>query len=222
MSIEQTNQLILLILNSVLMTLLSSLLLGGAWLRQNALLRQLNQTRAHYRKITRSPAIALATEQALHPSANIQATELKYVRDRRAHINEQYQWSRIGTLVLHATLLIFSVSLFALALRALLAFDSLISTALFLFTVGAASLLIGIGCILVDFAKGNTDDDSLGQALSKTLRQLGQQWKLISSFRPNFSSTKDRAVQSNSSQRRTDAVHSSIASGQTTSQQISS
>ena len=113
MSIEQTSQLILLILNSVLMTLLSSILLGGAWLRQNALMQQLSKTRSHYRQLT----------------------------------------------------------------RAVSGSDSLISTALFLFTVGAAGLLVGTGCILIDFAKGNSSHDSLGQTFGRLLKQLNQQWK---------------------------------------------
>lgn len=81
-------------------------------------------------------------------------------------------------LMLHMALLIFSVSLFALALRALLNFDGLISTALFLFTVGAAGLLSGTGCILIDLSQGNSQQDSLGQTLGKILAYTLQQWSL--------------------------------------------
>lgn len=193
MSIEQTNQLILLMLNSVLMTLLSSLLLGGAWLRQNTLLQQLQKMRgqspakggSHYRQITGSSAFnttaepptysTTTTHRITHPSGL--PPELKHVRASRQQLSKQYQWSRVGMLILHTTLLTFSVSLFALSLRSLLPFDSLISAALFLFTVGAAELLIGCGCILIDFAKGNARDESLGQTLAKILQQLNHQWK---------------------------------------------
>ncbi|MEM9946371.1 MAG: hypothetical protein AAF810_09950 [Cyanobacteria bacterium P01_D01_bin.36] len=179
MSIEQTSQLILLILNSVLMTLLSSILLGGAWLRQNALMQQLSKTRSHYRQLTRAVSGSATDPSAHTPSQTPSQTpaDLKQVRARRAQLSCQYQWSRIGMLILHTTLLTFSVSLFALALRSLLAFDSLISTALFLFTVGAAGLLVGTGCILIDFAKGNSSHDSLGQTFGRLLKQLNQQWK---------------------------------------------
>jgi len=186
MSIEQTNQLILLILNSTLMTLLSSILLGGAWLRQNALSHQLGRVRSHYRKLTRTTPTVPTTKQAEHSAtgthtAELHTAELKQTRDRRQQLSEQYHWSRISMLMLHTTLLIFSVSLLALALRSILAFDSLISTALFLFTLGAAGLLTGTGCILVDFAKGNTSEDSLGQTFASILNQLSRQWKRNSS-----------------------------------------
>ena len=182
MSIEQTSQLILLILNSALMALLSSILLGGAWLRQNSLLQQLGKTRSHYRKLTRSSvttstatALKQPTEQVIVTSTH--PAELKKVRDYRQQLSWQYQWSHVGMLVLHLTLLTFSLSLFALALRSLLAFDPLISAALFLFTVGAAGLLTGTGCILVDFARGNSSSDSLGQTLAQVIQQVTRQWK---------------------------------------------
>ena len=75
-------------------------------------------------------------------------------------------------LTLHVVVLIFGVSLFALALRSLLLFDGLISTALFLFTLGSAGLLIGTGCVLVDLVQGNANGDSLGHSLAKVIAQL--------------------------------------------------
>jgi hypothetical protein len=159
MSIEQTNQLILLILNSVLMMLLSASLLGGAWLRQNMLSQQLQQIRLSYRLMTQDSGLS---------QANLQA-KLKKNRSDRQRLSQQYRWSHIGMLTLHMALLVFSVSLFALALRSLLSFDGLISTALFLFTLGAAGLLAGVGCILVDLWQGNGSLDSLGDSGEKTL-----------------------------------------------------
>lgn len=173
MSIEQTNQLILLILNSILMTLLSSLLLGGTWLRQQSLLKQLNQIRSHYHRLTHSKDLAASPE----------ASTLKQVREHRQRLNYQYHWSRIGLLVLHLVLLTFGVSLLALALRSLLAFDSLISVALFLFTLGAAGLLTGTGCILIDFLQGNSNGDSLGRTFAQVMQQVTQQWQ-TQSIRP--------------------------------------
>jgi len=169
MSIEQTNQLILLILNSVLMALLSSILLGGTWLRQNALLKQLNQVRSHYRHLTHATETNLSNQL-------LEASELKQVREHRQRLSYQYQWSRVGLLMLHIAVLVFCVSLLALALRSLLAFDALISTALFLFTLGAIGLLTGTGCILVDFAQGNSNGDSLGRAFGQIMQQIARQW----------------------------------------------
>ncbi len=181
MSIEQTNQLILLILNSVLMMMLSAALLGGAWLRQNMLLQQLQRLRLRSR--------AIATEFETHkfePSASHLASShlaashlagsLKKMRSDRQRLSNQYLWSQVGMLTLHGVLLVFSVSLLALALRSLLSFDSLISTALTLFTVGSAGLLMGTSCILMDLIQGNSGGDSLGQSIGKTMSQLGHWW----------------------------------------------
>ncbi|MEM9089956.1 MAG: hypothetical protein AAGC93_14555 [Cyanobacteria bacterium P01_F01_bin.53] len=198
MSIEQTNQLILLILNSVLMSLLSAMLLGGAWLRQNSLSQQLHQVQRRYRQMTHQTALNFAiasvtgsdspeqtpdrtagVPQTIHQAVNqAQAkADLKKVRDRRQQLSTQYRWSHIGMLTLHSVLMIFGVSLFTLALRSLLAIDLLISAALFLFALGAGGLLAGTGCILMDLAQGNSGGDSIGQALGKAMIELTHWWK---------------------------------------------
>jgi hypothetical protein len=270
MSIEQTNQLILLILNSALMTLISAALLGGAWLRQNTLAHQLHQLHLRYKALAQGPpptAIPAADNaQASRPSepsaahspeaaaygseadelngslsvqsslmdaalpdnssanfspANLRpanlsdytanptaaATErversrqtvaeviaahqkkshlqasLKKIRSDRQRLSKQYRWSHTGMLTLHMVLLIFGVSLFALALRSLLAFDGLISTSLFLFTLGSAGLLAGTGCILADLVQGNSGQDSLGRSLGKLIAQLARQWRPTSLY----------------------------------------
>ena len=166
MSIEQTNQLILLILNSVLMALLSAGLLGGAWLRQSTLLRQL----------THPHTSALSETNAAHPDLTTQKSDLKKIRDHRQRLNQQYHWSHIGMLVLHLSLIIFSVSLVALTLRTIFAFDGLISAALILFTVGAGSLLAGSGCILIDLVQGNHHNDTLGRSLGQVVMHIAKQW----------------------------------------------
>ncbi|MGB3293454.1 MAG: hypothetical protein WBB01_10745 [Phormidesmis sp.] len=175
MSIEQTNQLILLILNSVLMTLLSAALLGGAWLRQNTLSVQLQQVCRRYYQITHRPQAA-ESYQGNSNKDSLKA-DLKRMRDQRHRLSNQYTWSHIGMLTLHVVVLIFGVSLFALALRSLLRFDSLISTALFLFALGSAGLLAGTGCILIDLVQGNNDGDSLGHSLAKVMKQIARWWR---------------------------------------------
>ncbi len=179
MSIEQTNQLILLILNSALMMLLSAALLGGAWLRQNMLSQQLRQIRRRYRAMTQDMEPLNSAESAIAENApkkpNLQAN-LKKIRSDRQRLSHQYRWSHIGMLTLHMVLLVFSVSLLALALRSLLSFDSLISTALILFTLGAAGLLVGAGCILIDLWQGNGSGDSVGCLIGKAVAQIGQRW----------------------------------------------
>ena len=175
MSIEQTNQLILLILNSVLMMLLSAALLGGAWLRQSMLSQQLDQLRVRYQTITHGFDVAAEPLEEKLKKTNAKAS-LKKIRSDRQRLSSQYHWSHIGMLMLHVVLLVFSVSLLALALRSLLSFDSLISTALILFTVGTVGLLAGTGCILIDLMQGNSGGDSLGHSIGKAMTQIKHQW----------------------------------------------
>ncbi|MEM8503748.1 MAG: hypothetical protein AAF716_11420 [Cyanobacteria bacterium P01_D01_bin.1] len=168
MSIEQTNQLILLILNSALMMLLSAGLLGGAWLRQNTLLQQLHRVKLRYQKLTRSPKVDLTSDLA---KADIKA-DLKRVREHRLQLNYQYQWSHVGMLMLHAALIVFGISLLALSLRSLFNFNSLIVISLILFTLGSVGLIAGSGCILIDLAQGNSQNDSLGRMLSRVVQRI--------------------------------------------------
>lgn len=75
----------------------------------------------------------------------------------------------------HAVLLVFGVSLLALALRSLFLIDGLISTALVLFTLGVLGLIAGASCILIDISQGNTSSDTLSYSLAKILAQFFQQ-----------------------------------------------
>jgi hypothetical protein len=198
MSIEQTNQLILLILNSALMMLLSAALLGGAWLRQNMLAQQLHQIRGRYRAMmqnheTHSNDMRSREMGSREMSGEMSSSDrgsvvnvidevkrtslqvaLKQIRCDRQRLSHQYRWSHIGMLTLHMVLLVFSVSLLALALRSLLSFDGLISTALFLFTLGAAGLLAGAGCILVDLWQGNGSSDPVGRSRGHSMEQVSK------------------------------------------------
>jgi len=180
MSIEQTSQLISLILNSVLMTLLSAALIGGAWLRQNGLCLQLQQVQRQYRRLTHqqssariSPLKANGTKET--QERNQLRANLKKVRDRRQRLIGQYRWSYTGMLLLHAVLLAFGASLLALALRSLFPIDGLISTALVLFTLGVVGLIAGASCILIDVAQGNSGGDTLSYSLAKILAQIAQE-----------------------------------------------
>ena len=181
MSIEQTSQLISLILNSVLMTLLSAVLLGGAWLRQNGLRLQLQQVQKQYRRLAHqggsSDKIKPASESEKSQRKRQLKANLKQVREQRQRLIGQYRWSYVGMLLFHSVLLIFGVSLLALALRSLFFFDGLISTALVLFTLGVLGLIAGAGCILIDIAQGSSGGDALSYSLAKILSQLAQQWQ---------------------------------------------
>ena len=167
MSVEQSSQLILLIMNSALMMLLSAALLGGIWLKQNALLQQLQQTSLRYQQMVRDSQSAIENQQRVQ-------TSLKKLRNDRTRLTHQYTWSRLSLIVLNAVLLIFGLSLFLLALRSLLAVDSLISSALFLFTLGSVGLFASMSCLFVDIVQGEGDKDSLSKVAGSAIAQTIQ------------------------------------------------
>lgn len=75
-------------------------------------------------------------------------------------------------LMLHAALIVFGVSLLALSLRSLFNFDGLIVLSLVLFAIGSFGLIAGSGCILMDLAKGNSQNDSLGRMLGQLIQRM--------------------------------------------------
>ena len=175
MSIEQTSQLISLILNSVLMTLLSAAMLGGAWLRQNGLGLQLQQVQKQYRRLTYQQSSDQTRNAQPTQTRNQLKAQLKKVRDQRQRLMRQYRWSYIGMLLLHTVLLVFGISLLALSLRSLFLIDGLISTALVLFALGVTGLIVGTTCLFIDISQGNSGSDTLSYSLAKILAQLVRQ-----------------------------------------------
>ena len=118
----------------------------------------------------------------------------KRIRSDRQRLRNQYWWSHIGMLTLHMVLLIFSVSLFTLVMRSFLSFDGLISTSLFMFALGSAGVLAGIGCVLIDLAQGDSGGDSLGHSLGKAIAQIGRHWQTRTARFPRVSSRRKAAV----------------------------
>ncbi|MEO1400518.1 MAG: hypothetical protein AAFV72_04605 [Cyanobacteria bacterium J06635_1] len=157
MSIEQTNQLILLILNSVLMVLLSTLLVGGVWLRQASLAQELD-------------ALKRACRDRKYPS--VQDTQIKSLRRQRHQAQRQYRLAYSGLLLLYGALVMFLINLLALALRTLVLADWLVPIALGFFIGGIAGLLAGAGLVLGDVYQSNLLQESPLKSLGKVLGQL--------------------------------------------------
>lgn len=179
MSIEQTNQLILLILNSVLMMLLSAGLLCGAWLRQDMLLQQMRRAKSRYQRLTRSSG-KLDTTSTLIQAESLKAkslktdikTNIKRLRNHCQQLKHQYQWSHAGMLVLHAALIVFGLSLLSLSLRSLFDIDRLIVISLVLFTLGSVGLIAGSSCTLMTLSKGDREHHSSGRLLGQLMVQI--------------------------------------------------
>lgn len=134
MSVEQTTQLIQLILNSVLMSVACALVLGGLTARHSAIAEQI---------------------QAMRQSED--GTVLDVVRSRRQgrsqlrRLQYRYTISRYSVLVAYYALLFSIFSCFTLTVRGMINWNGLIPIALVLFVVGVATLLVSVGLTLVDW-----------------------------------------------------------------------
>ena len=136
MSVEQTTQLIQLILNSVLMSVACAVVLSGLTARYTALSQQLqvhHQTQRH-------PAPPGPTP-----------LPVAYHRTALRHLRLRYTLNRYGVLAGYYALFLAVCSCFILTLRGLLNWNSLIPIALGCFVLGMATLLLALGLTLVDW-----------------------------------------------------------------------
>jgi Protein of unknown function (DUF2721) len=137
MSVEQTTQLIQLILNSVLMIVACAFVLGGLMLRRSALENRLQMTSLEY-------------YQVLHLAYDSQVDRLLLLKKQLRHLQQQIQSSRNGILALHYALMVFVASTFVLAMRTVIEGTWLISVAMTLFIAGMGILLFGVAIVLLD------------------------------------------------------------------------
>jgi hypothetical protein len=135
-TVEQTTQLIQLILNSALMMAVALVWWGVVWLRQGAIAAQLQ---THQRR--------LAQLRGEGPSAE----RLAYLRQLRLQLQARYRLTRHSALVMHAVLLALVGSIFSLSLRTLMGGNWLIPLALVLFVGGIGGLLLSVGLALLEF-----------------------------------------------------------------------
>ncbi|HEY9647075.1 MAG TPA: DUF2721 domain-containing protein [Chroococcidiopsis sp.] len=170
MAIEQTSQLIQLIMNSVLMAIACVILLSGLLVRHNTLgegLRHLGQRYA----------------DGLSQADPIRGERLSELREQLYQLRYRHRAAHVSVMVVYYALWSFVGSTFALALRTLLPWNGLISLALLLFLGGAGILVIGVGLTLVDFhrARRSLSDELLAITGLKTtaLKKAG-----ITSNRP--------------------------------------
>ncbi|MBD0337148.1 MAG: hypothetical protein ICV62_16795 [Cyanobacteria bacterium Co-bin13] len=136
-TVEQTTQLIQLILNSALMMAIALAWWGVVWLRHSAIAAQLQ---AHQRRMAQLRGVeGQSIEQIAH------------LRQLRLQIQARYRLTRHSALVMHAVLLALVGSVFSLALRTLMGGNWLIPLALVLFVLGIGGLLLSVGLALLEF-----------------------------------------------------------------------
>ncbi|MGI0494486.1 hypothetical protein ACN4EG_22095 [Alkalinema pantanalense CENA528] len=154
MTVEQTTQLLQLILNSILMVLASGCILGGAILRQQGLEKALQMTSAE-----RFQALKFADNcPALH-------RKLRYLQ-QQARLNYRV------LLLLNFACLLFVASTLSLILRSLINWVGLIHLSLFLFSLGTSAFLAGVLLLLFTFSQPLRGDRRLRRDPGQQSRSL--------------------------------------------------
>lgn len=140
MSVEQTTQLIQLMLNSVLMGVVCALVLGGLTTRHGALSEEIQ-----------------ALYQADNQEANLDGIRSQALpqRQQRRYLHTRYRIMGYSVLTAYYALLFSILSGFLLALRGLLGWDWLIPVALVLFAIGISTLLVSVGLTLIEWHLSN-------------------------------------------------------------------
>jgi hypothetical protein len=137
MSIEQTDQLIRLILNSLLLVVACVAVVHGLLMRQAAFANRLRIAQQEYLELL----------DGTRPFKNDRLMQLK---GQLRQLRQRYRIAHASLLTAHYALLVCMTSTVVIAFRMLFSPNWLIHTALILFVLGAAILLCSIGLTLVD------------------------------------------------------------------------
>ncbi|MBW4653967.1 MAG: hypothetical protein KME20_13160 [Kaiparowitsia implicata GSE-PSE-MK54-09C] len=137
MSIEQTSQLIQLLLNSVLTVIACGMVLMGLVNRQTAIALQLQTLRSLRRDRRDRPSSAERMAQ----------------RQRLARLHRQQRTCQTSSLIAHWALALLLANLLVLSLRTVWNQSGLIHASFFLFIGGVALLFITTGLVLLDWSR---------------------------------------------------------------------
>ena len=143
MSIEQTAQLIQLILNSMLMVVGCASVAGRLGMRHSALTDRLQNSVDCY-------AEALEIESSLARQPLAADPRLILAKKQLRQLQSRHTLTSASLLAVHAALFLAIANVFLLALRSLLELDWLIPLSFGVFIAGIASLLLGVGLTLID------------------------------------------------------------------------
>ncbi|MBW4525875.1 MAG: DUF2721 domain-containing protein [Phormidium tanganyikae FI6-MK23] len=135
MSIDDTTQLIQLILNSVLMLLACAFVLGGLLLRRSVIENRLQITNVEY-------------FQSLDRFD--QSNRLLMLQKQIRYLQQRVKSANNGILVMYYAFILFVSSTFALAIRTVFSAEWLVTGSMALFVAGTAILLFSVAIVLVD------------------------------------------------------------------------
>ncbi len=145
MSVEQTTQLIQLILNSVLLTVACALALGRLGIRQATVEEHLKAASRHY-----SDLLELRGEMEGNGKVLSLQSRLNQAKKTLRQLQQRYQVLHQSLLATHYAFLFAVISTFTMTLRSLVNADWLINLAIGLFVVSVSVLLLGVGWTLVE------------------------------------------------------------------------
>ncbi|NET38607.1 MAG: DUF2721 domain-containing protein [Cyanothece sp. SIO1E1] len=138
MTIEQTTQLIQLILNSVVMVTACLIVLGGLLVRYSAIKNQLQ-------------IIHWESFELLSDPNTLKNVRLVQLKQQLRRLRQSHRVTHNSVLLILYALLFFVTSTLVLSLRTMLDFVWLIPASLFFFILGLGSLLLALVLALADF-----------------------------------------------------------------------
>jgi hypothetical protein len=154
MSVEQTTQLMQLILNSLLAVV-------GCALLSNRLAARYTTIEAQFQSLTRHYADLLTV------ASEIRSEQLVQTKKQLRHLRYRQQIMHYSVVAVHGALLLVIASAFLLSLRALLPIEALISLSLGLFAIAIATLLVSVGLTLIDLQSSQRSlREDVGELLS--------------------------------------------------------
>ncbi|MFM7449171.1 MAG: DUF2721 domain-containing protein [Leptolyngbyaceae cyanobacterium] len=137
MTVEQTTQLIQLILNAVLLTMACALMYSRVSVLHGAI-------------GDRRQEISHQFTDLLGATVDLRHERLTSLKKQMRYLQQRHRLTHYSLLAVNYALFFAVISTFTLALRSLINLEILIPLALALFVVGIVGLLAGVGLILID------------------------------------------------------------------------
>lgn len=159
MSVDQTSQLIQLVLNSVLMAIACGLVLLAMLTRHTAIYQQLRLLSRDVQTLLDGidPLWDAFISEDVFPSASrhylppsTRRERANQLKAQQHYLRQRYRLTQTSILATYGALLLLLINTGLLALRTLINWDWLVKISLYLFTAGTVVFLLGVGLALAD------------------------------------------------------------------------
>lgn len=159
MSVDQTSQLIQLVLNSVLMAIACSVVLLAVVTRQTVTDQQLRRLSRDAQALLDGidPLQEAFIAEEVFPRAyphylpfSVRRERANQLKLQQKHLRQRHRMTQTSILATYAALLLLLINIGLLALRTLIAWDGLVTLSLYLFTAGTLVFLLSVGLALLE------------------------------------------------------------------------